>query len=458
MDKCHKEGELEKVQDEIKIMKKVKHPNCIQFHDMYDGKEKLYIVMELVTGGELFDRIIEKSHFSETEAADCFNQIIQAVKYLHSIGIVHRDIKPENILYATPAPDSPIKLVDFGLGKIVDVHGQGDSHGHMKTVCGTPSYLAPEIIQRKGYGQECDIWSSGVILYILLCGLPPFDQSAPIPQLFNAILNARYQFPSPYWDNVSNDAKDLVKKMLVVDVKHRLTPEQILKHPWMVKYEGDKLSKDNMGIQKRLHEWQATRRLKAAINTFVALLRMSSAVLTELPDKKTQEEILARVQADPARMEVLRASFDTLDRDNTGVVCVKNIDESMKALGVGKTDSEVAAMVKRFDVHNTGSISFDEFCIMMGPAYYDESIERTSSAGKKQSWEFELRLIFQAFDLERTGTINKKELREIMRRLGTKIDEKELEATLGAADENGDGVIDWEEFKSFMTTQIYEAK
>jgi len=157
-----------------------------------------------------------------------------------------------------------------------------------------------------------------------------------------------------------------------------------------------------------------------------------------------QEEILARVQADPARMEVLRASFDTLDRDNTGVVCVKNIDESMKALGVGKTDSEVAAMVKRFDVHNTGSISFDEFCIMMGPAYYDESIERTSSAGKKQSWEFELRLIFQAFDLERTGTINKKELREIMRRLGTKIDEKELEATLGAADENGDGVIDWE--------------
>ena len=448
---CHSEGELEKVKDEIDIMRRVSHPNCIQFVDMFDAKDKLYIVMELVNGGELFDRIIEKTHFSESEAAHCFNQIIGAVKYLHEIGIVHRDIKPENILYATPAEDSPVKLVDFGLGKIIDVHGKSDKVSHMKTVCGTPSYLAPEIIQRHGYGKECDIWSSGVILYILLCGLPPFDQGAPIPALFNAILHARYSFPSPYWDDVSGDAKDLVKKMLVVDIRARLTPAQILAHPFMVKYEEGSLSKAHIsGIQMRLQQWQATRRLKAAINTFVALLRMSSAILSELPDADTQTKILQEVRSDPARMEVLEEAFATLDRDHTGTLDVQNISDSMKSLGVDKKNEEIVAMVKRFDVRNTGSISFDEFCIMMGPAYYHQD-----GSEKSQRGEFELRSIFQAFDLERTGTINKKELREIMRRLGREVSEEELTKTLSSADTNDDGVIDWDEFKAFMNTKMY---
>jgi len=211
--------------------------------------------MELLSGGELFDRIIAKSHFSETEAAHCFKQvranslpaclpvrlpaglwlqsvgslppllgswcieswyitfckheylarqaprlrrwaqqssdkatnwqIMLAVRYLHSMGIVHRDIKPENILYATPDEDSPVKLVDFGLGKILDNNGNGS----MSTVCGTPSYLAPEVLQRKGYGKECDVWSAGIILYILLCGFPPFDQGKSVPALFKDILD-----------------------------------------------------------------------------------------------------------------------------------------------------------------------------------------------------------------------------------------------------------------------------
>jgi calcium/calmodulin-dependent protein kinase I len=220
-EKCLEDDE-DQIKSEINIMKKVKHPNCIAFQEMYESTEKLYIVMELLTGGELFDRIVSKGHFSETDAAHCFHQIILAVQYLHNIGIVHRDIKPENILYVNPAPDSPIKLVDFGLGKIVDIHGHGDHIKHMKTVCGSPSYLAPEIIQRKGYGEECDIWSSGVILYIILSGHPPFDQSASIPALFNSILNARYSFPMEQWEGVSEDAKDLVKKMLIVDTDARL--------------------------------------------------------------------------------------------------------------------------------------------------------------------------------------------------------------------------------------------
>lgn len=351
-----------------------------------------------------------------------------------------------------------MKLADFGLGKIIDVHGANHKVKHMETVCGTPSYLAPEVIQRRGYGKECDIWSCGVILYILLSGCPPFDQGLPLNVLFNNILNARYTFPADIWGQVSDDAKDVVNKMMIVDIRARHTPDQILQHAWMVRYNEDKLSHDHIsGMQQRLKDWQATRRLKSAINTFVALLRMSSGMLAELPDEASQEKILRQVQADSARMEILEDSFRTLDKDRSGVLCVKNIEDSMMSLGVNKSKTEVAEMVQRFDVKKTGNITFDEFCIMMGPAYYDQSDSPATQESKSKTWEFELRSIFQAFDLERTGTINKKELREIMRRLGTEVSETELENTLKSADANDDGVIDWEEFHTFMTTKIYGA-
>ncbi len=446
--------ELKAIEDEVQIMKHVNHPNCIAFHDMFESKEKIYIVMELLTGGELFDRIIDAGHFSETEAANCFKQIMDAVKYLHEIGIVHRDIKPENILYSTREPSSLVKLADFGLGKMLDVHGTKNTMTHMKTVCGTPSYLAPEVIERKGYGKECDIWSSGVILYILLSGCPPFDQSLPITRLFKDILAAKYDFPDDCWHGVSADAKDLVRKMLVVNTQRRFTPEQVLGHPWMLAFNGGSLSREHLThLQVRLKEWQATRRLKSAINTFIALLRMSSSACAEPPDEATQAEILKQVHSDPARLEVLESSFQTLDRNKTGAVDVEDLEVSLKALGVSKTHEELVQMIRRFDVKKRGSITFDEFCIMMGPAFYD-----AMTPGTAKAQEAELYQIFQAFDLQKTGTINKLELKEIMRRLGMEVSDSEIEGTLGQVDSNHDGVIDWEEFKAFMKTKIYGDK
>jgi len=218
---------------EIDILARVDdHPHIIQLREIYEKKGRMYIVMELVTGGELFDRIIARQHFSETDARDLIHVLIETIRHMHSYGIVHRDLKPENILFKTGAPDSPIKIADFGLAKL---YQPTDSVDSLKTLCGTPGYVAPEVLKnRNGYTPQCDMWSVGVILYILLCGYPPFQHEQQ-NKLFKLILKAEFHFHSPWWDKVSAEAKDMVSKLLVVDPEKRMTPTQAMQHPFMKK-------------------------------------------------------------------------------------------------------------------------------------------------------------------------------------------------------------------------------
>uniref|UniRef100_A0A7S4P3Z5 Protein kinase domain-containing protein n=1 Tax=Guillardia theta TaxID=55529 RepID=A0A7S4P3Z5_GUITH len=223
------------VQREIATMKLVDHPNCVMLYDIYDDSKHKYLVMELVTGGTVMDRVVEMTHFTEKDAATVTTHVLRALEHLHALGITHRDIKPENLLYKSNDPLSPdyntVKLADFGLAKFVGVDET------MKTTCGTPGYVAPEIIDPKmpfgdGYGPSVDIWSLGIVLYIMLCGFPPFlHESTAV--LFQLIRKGEFDFPTPYWDAVSSDAMDLVSKMLVVDAKSRLNAEQCLDHPWI---------------------------------------------------------------------------------------------------------------------------------------------------------------------------------------------------------------------------------
>ena len=173
--------------------------NIVRLHDVFDSRSKLCLVLDLLSGGELFDRIIEKGHFNEKLAAAAFRQMAEALSFMHNLKIVHRDLKPENLLFASKEPGAPLKLIDFGLaGSCAD--------GPLKTPCGTPNYVAPEILRRQPYATQVDMWSAGVILYIILCGFPPFyDENDDLGRLYRKIKRADYDMPSPYWDNISKE-------------------------------------------------------------------------------------------------------------------------------------------------------------------------------------------------------------------------------------------------------------
>jgi len=211
---------------EVDILKKVNHPNIIALKELFDTPDKLYLIMELVTGGELFDKIVEKGSYTESEASHLVHKIVSAVSYLHNLGIVHRDLKPENLLLKRADNDLEIAIADFGLSKIV---GQQIM---MQTACGTPSYVAPEVLDASGYDNAVDMWSIGVITYILLCGFPPFYGDT-VPEIFEQIMVAKFEYPEEYWGGISKEAKNFIEKLLVVEPTKRLSAIEALKHPWL---------------------------------------------------------------------------------------------------------------------------------------------------------------------------------------------------------------------------------
>jgi len=245
------EDELQLLQREIDIMRKLTHDHIIYLEEVFDEPDYIYLVLELVTGGELFDQIVARGVYTEGDAANVIRQILEAVAYMHENGIAHRDLKPENLLLLSPTSDI-IKITDFGLSKDFGA-------GTLKTSCGTPDYVAPEVLKGLPYDHSVDIWSIGVITYILLCGFPPFYGNTDA-QIFEKILKAQFDYPSPDWDNVSPDAKEFVSAILTLDAQARPTAADCLEAPWLLKHKKSDEGNRTIKVDHRLAEYNDKRK------------------------------------------------------------------------------------------------------------------------------------------------------------------------------------------------------
>jgi len=277
--KLNKE-ELAVVHDEVEIMQRVEHKHCVRLFEIYETNAKLYMVMEILTGGELFDRIVSKGSYSEKEAADVVQTVAAALQYLHSNGIVHRDLKPENLIYQNDQEDALLKITDFGLAK----YRARDTQ--LSTACGTPGYVAPEVLEGKQYSKEVDLWSLGVILYILLCGFPPFyDESTA--GLYRQIKKGQYDFPDPYWSEISKEAKDVVSGLLNINVKKRWTPSQLLKTAWVVGSASTDSFGENYATQIKLTTYK--KQLRKGVRAVIAVNRFVRALSTAIKNKSLED-------------------------------------------------------------------------------------------------------------------------------------------------------------------------
>ncbi|XP_072442064.1 calcium/calmodulin-dependent protein kinase type II subunit delta isoform X9 [Chiloscyllium punctatum] len=270
----------QKLEREARICRLLKHPNIVRLHDSISEEGFHYLVFDLVTGGELFEDIVAREYYSEADASHCIQQILEAVLHCHQMGVVHRDLKPENLLLASKLKGAAVKLADFGLA----IEVQGDQQAWFG-FAGTPGYLSPEVLRKDPYGKPVDMWACGVILYILLVGYPPFwdeDQH----RLYQQIKAGAYDFPSPEWDTVTPEAKDLINKMLTINPAKRITASEALKHPWICQRSTVASCMHRQETVECLKKFNARRKLKGAILTTMLATRNFSAAKS-LMNKKT---------------------------------------------------------------------------------------------------------------------------------------------------------------------------
>ncbi|XP_028827424.1 calcium/calmodulin-dependent protein kinase type II delta 1 chain isoform X17 [Denticeps clupeoides] len=274
----------QKLEREARICRLLKHPNIVRLHDSISEEGFHYLLFDLVTGGELFEDIVAREYYSEADASHCIQQILEAVLHCHQMGVVHRDLKPENLLLASKCKNAAVKLADFGLA----IEVQGDQQAWFG-FAGTPGYLSPEVLRKEAYGKPVDIWACGVILYILLVGYPPFwdeDQH----KLYQQIKAGAYDFPSPEWDTVTPEAKNLINQMLTINPAKRITAQEALKHPWVCQRSTVASMMHRQETVECLKKFNARRKLKGAILTTMLVSRNFSAAKSLLNKKADVKE------------------------------------------------------------------------------------------------------------------------------------------------------------------------
>uniref|UniRef100_A0A3P8Y5W2 calcium/calmodulin-dependent protein kinase n=1 Tax=Esox lucius TaxID=8010 RepID=A0A3P8Y5W2_ESOLU len=344
----------QKLEREARICRLLKHPNIVRLHESISEEGFHYLVFDLVTGGELFEDIVAREYYSEADASQCISQILESVHHMHQHDIVHRDLKPENLLLASKLKGAAVKLADFGLA----IEVQGDEQAWFG-FAGTPGYLSPEVLRKDPYGKPVDIWACGVVLYILLVGYPPFwdeDQH----KLYQQIKAGAYDFPSPEWDTVTPEAKNLINQMLTINPAKRITAEQALKHPWVCQRSTVASMMHRQETVECLRKFNARRKLKGAILTTMLVSRNFSACKSLLNKKsdggvkkrKSSSSVCLMPQTNNNKNSVVSSSSSTKDNSISSSApmgstesCNTTEEEDMKVSACGS--SADSAMVSQ---------------------------------------------------------------------------------------------------------------
>ncbi|XP_030506715.2 calcium-dependent protein kinase 24 [Cannabis sativa] len=407
--KLKTEIDIEDVRREVRIMRHLPdHPNIVTFKEAFEDKEAVYLVMELCQGGELFDQIVSKGHYTERAAANITKTMLEVCKICHQHGVIHRDLKPENFLFKDSSETSQLKAIDFGLSVFFD------SGQRFNEIVGSPYYMAPEVL-RRNYGPEVDVWSTGVILYILLCGVPPFwaETEEGIAQ---AIIRGSIDFERDPWPKVSANAKDLLKCMLDPNPYSRLTVEEVLEHPWIQNM--DRVPNVSLGEHVRIR-----------IKQFSLMNKFKKRVLRVVADYLSEEEI-----------DGIKQIFELMDTDKNGDLTFEELKEGFCSIGHPITDSEVQMLIDAADADGTGTLNCEEFVTV-------------SVHLKKISNEENLSQAFSYFDKNESGFIEFDELKEAL--LDHKLDfanDQVIHDILFDVDLDKDGRISYDEFKAMMGT------
>ncbi|TYH02585.1 hypothetical protein ES288_A09G152600v1 [Gossypium darwinii] len=398
--------DIEDVRREIKIMKHLpEHPNIVTLKDTFEDDNAVHLVMELCEGGELFDRIVARGHYTERAAAAVAKTIVEVVQMCHRHGVMHRDLKPENFLFENKKETAALKAIDFGLSVFFK---PGE---RFTEIVGSPYYMAPEVLKRN-YGPEVDVWSAGVILYILLCGVPPFwaETEQGVAQ---AILRSVVEFKRDPWPKVSASAKDLVKKMLNPDPKRQLTAQEVLAHPWLQNAK----TAPNVSLGETV---------KARLKQFSVMNKLKKRALRVIAEHLTVEET-----AD------IKERFQVMDTGNRGKINIDELRDGLHKLGQIISDADLQVLMDAGDVNRDGYLDYGEFTAI-------------SIHLRKMGNDNHLKKAFEFFDKDQSGYIEIEELRdELADELETN-GEEVITAIMHDVDTDKDGRISYDEFVAMM--------
>ncbi|KAJ4898907.1 Calcium-dependent protein kinase 5 [Raphanus sativus] len=396
--------DVEDVRREIQIMHHLAgHGNIVTIKGAYEDSLYVHIVMELCAGGELFDRIIQRGHYSERKAAELTKIIVGVVEACHSLGVMHRDLKPENFLLVNKDDDFSLKAIDFGLSVFF-------KPGQIFTdVVGSPYYVAPEVLLKR-YGPEADVWTAGVILYILLSGVPPFWAETQ-QGIFDAVLKGYIDFDSDPWPVISDSAKDLIRRMVSSKPAERLTAHEVLRHPW--------ICENGVAPDRPLDPAVLSR-----IKQFSAMNKLKKMALKVIAESLSEEEIAG-----------LREMFQAMDTDNSGAITFDELKAGLRKYGSTLKDTEIHDLMEAADVDNSGTIDYSEF---IAATIHLNKLER----------EEHLVAAFRYFDKDGSGYITIDELQQAC--VDHSMTDVFLEDIIKEVDQNNDGQIDYGEFVEMM--------